>query len=285
MRSRITSGATSRLMVPASTSMTMESPSCTAAIGPPLIRLGHDVRHHETVRRAAETAVGHQRHAFRKSFAHDRPGDAQHLAHARTAARPFIPDHHHVARLNTSAGHRGHGLLFAIEHARRTAMLHAVVSRQLDHAAIGRQRSAQNRHAAARLQWLRSADESLPGPESRAPRRLLRRRCGPCTSARSHPRNRLPPAVARSRRCRRPYPRPPPRTCRPASDPPIRGVRRQISWKSSIVERHAGLARHRQQMQHRVGGSARGRDTRDGIGESRARGDLRAAGDSSAPHP
>ena len=63
-------------------------------------RFRRHVRDHEAVGRAAEAAVGHQRHAVRKSRADDRAGHAEHLAHARSAARTFVADDHDVAGLD-----------------------------------------------------------------------------------------------------------------------------------------------------------------------------------------
>ena len=48
-------------------------------------------------------------------------GDGQHLAHARTAARPFVADDDRVAGLDVAGLHRGERRFFRVEHARRAA--------------------------------------------------------------------------------------------------------------------------------------------------------------------
>ena len=150
----IFSGGISRLISRASTSIeiviALFDRRDRSAVG----GFGRHVRNHESVRGAAETAVGHQRDGFRQARADNGAGDAQHLAHARSAARPFVANHDHVVRPDLAARHRGHGVFLAVEHARRTAVLLLVVSGQLDHAAFGRERSAQNGQAAGRLERL-----------------------------------------------------------------------------------------------------------------------------------
>ena len=52
---------------------------------------------HEAARRAAEATIGHERDRIAQPCADDGRGDAEHLAHARSAARPFVADDDHVA--------------------------------------------------------------------------------------------------------------------------------------------------------------------------------------------
>src|SRR5262249_43143059 len=69
-----------------------------------------------------------------------------------TAARTLVADDDDIAGLDRAGLHGGKRGLFAVEHARRTAVRVAVVTGELDDAAIGRQRPAQDREAAARLE-------------------------------------------------------------------------------------------------------------------------------------
>ena len=50
--------------------------------------LGRDVAGHEPARGAAEAPVGQQRDLVAEPLAHERRRDAEHLAHARSAAGP-----------------------------------------------------------------------------------------------------------------------------------------------------------------------------------------------------
>ncbi len=87
---------------------------------------GRDVGHHEAVRGAAEAAVGDEGDFLGESGADNGAGDAQHLAHAGSAAGPFIADHNHVASLDAAFGDGGHGVFLAIEDARGTTMVRAL---------------------------------------------------------------------------------------------------------------------------------------------------------------
>ena len=60
-------------------------------------RFRRDVADHQSARRAAEAAVGDQRDGLAEALADDRGGDAEHLAHARTAFRAFVANHDDVA--------------------------------------------------------------------------------------------------------------------------------------------------------------------------------------------
>src|ERR1022692_4803787 len=159
-------------MVPASASMAMGSPSRTAAMGPPLNASGTTwatmkpcvaplKRPSVTSATVSESPsptmapVTPNISRIPGAFADDGSGDAQHLAHTRTAPRAFVADDHHVAGLDPPAGDGAHGVLFAVEHARGAAVLDAFVAGELDDAAIRRERSAQNGHASARLEGLR----------------------------------------------------------------------------------------------------------------------------------
>ena len=90
---------------------------------------GRDVAGHQSVRRAAEAAVGQQRNRCSQSFAHNCAGDAQHFAHARTALGTFVADDDHIAGLNFLGGHRGHGVFFAIRKRARDRDAPAVRAR------------------------------------------------------------------------------------------------------------------------------------------------------------
>ena len=82
-------------------------------------------------------------------LADDRPGDVEHLAHARAPVRPLVPDHDDVARRDPAGLDGGEALLLGVEHARRAAVEGAVVARELDRAALGREVAVEHRDAAA----------------------------------------------------------------------------------------------------------------------------------------
>src|SRR5207245_9095494 len=90
--------------------------------GPADRGLGSDVACHETARGTAEAAIGQQRDRLAQPLAYDGRRDAQHLAHTRSAAGPFVADDHHVACVDLATGHGGHGGFFAVEHTRRTGV-------------------------------------------------------------------------------------------------------------------------------------------------------------------
>src|SRR5438093_12747687 len=137
-------------------------------------RLGRDVAGHQATRRAAEAAVGQERDLLAQTLADQRRGDAQHLAHARAAARALVADDDHVARLDRAPGDGGHRVLLTLEDARGAAVGRALVPGHLHHAALGREVALQDDEAAGRLERpLERGDDLLPGRLDRA-RRLLR---------------------------------------------------------------------------------------------------------------
>ena len=91
----------------------------------------------EPARRAGEAPVGDQRDRFAQARADDRAGDREHLAHAGPAARPLVPDDDDVARFDVLRLDRLERSLFAVEDARRAAMLHAIGARDLHDAPSG----------------------------------------------------------------------------------------------------------------------------------------------------
>ena len=65
--------------------------------------LGRDVADHHAARRAGEAPVGEQRDLLAHALPVEQRGDAEHLAHARAAARAFVADHEDVAGLRSAA--------------------------------------------------------------------------------------------------------------------------------------------------------------------------------------
>ena len=112
------------------------------------------VSDHEAVGGSAEATVGEQGYGIAESGANQGASDAEHFAHAGSAARTFVADDHHVVSLDPAFEHGRHGFLFTVENARRTVMDFLIVPGQFDDAAFGRERSAQNGDAAARLEGL-----------------------------------------------------------------------------------------------------------------------------------
>ena len=102
---------------------------------------------HETLRRAGEAAVRDHRHGLAQSLADDGRGDLQHLAHPGPATRAFVADDHGIAGLDLAPGNRRESVLFAVEHASRTAMRGRRVLRHLHHRAVGGQRAAEHDEA------------------------------------------------------------------------------------------------------------------------------------------
>ena len=146
-------------------------------------RLRRDVADHQAVRRAREAAVGDQRDLVAEPLADERGGDVQHLAHAGAAGRALVADHDHVARLDRARLDGREARLLGVEDARRAAVEQPLVPGELDHAALGRERAAQDREPAGRLdRRLPRHDDVLARPSRRRPprprRASVRRRRG-----------------------------------------------------------------------------------------------------------
>ena len=228
---------------------------------------------HQPARGAGEAPVGDQRHRLAEAGADDRAGHAEHLAHPRPAARPLVADHRHVARLDRAAGDRGHRVLLAVEDARRAAVVGALVPRHLDHAALRRQVALEYHQPAGRLERvLDGVDDVLAG-------RLGRR--GGLLGERA-------PGDGALRAVDQAGADQPPRQDGDAARlvdvgggvAPARlevGDQRGAAADGvEVVDRqgHAGLARHRQQVQHHVGRAAAGRRGGDAVLECGAGEDL-----------
>ena len=86
---------------------------------------------HESARGAGETAVGEQRDGIAEiRDAVDGGGDGEHLAHAGAAARAFVADDEDVVGLDLAGLHGGEAVFFAVEDARRAAMLRCARARR-----------------------------------------------------------------------------------------------------------------------------------------------------------
>src|ERR1700682_2724907 len=115
-------------------------------------RFGRDMARHQPVRRARKTSVRHQRHRIAKSFSHQRRSDAEHLRHPRCAARTLVTNHHHVARFDLPLRYRTKRILFRVENARGSAMLHQLVPCHFDHASLGRKVALEDHEPASFLE-------------------------------------------------------------------------------------------------------------------------------------
>ena len=146
---------TSTLSVRAVRSKVMTSPSRTARDRPAPRRFRRDVTGHQPAGRPGEAAVGDERHRIAQPGAHDGGGHAQHLAHARAAARPFVADDDDVARLDRAGAHGLERRFFAVEHARRAGMALGVVAGDLHHRAFRREIALEDDQAAGRLDRVR----------------------------------------------------------------------------------------------------------------------------------
>jgi len=80
------------------------------------------VADHETVGRAGESSIGHERDGVAEPFAHERSGDVEHLPHPGAARRALVPDDDDVTGNDRVRGDRGEALLLRVEHPRGTAM-------------------------------------------------------------------------------------------------------------------------------------------------------------------
>ena len=142
-------------------------------------RFRRDVADHEAVGGAGEAAVGHERNGFAQARTLDGAGDVQHLAHARSALRPFPADDDDVVRLDPPRLHRRERVLFTIEHARRPAMQIPLLARDLRHAAVGGKVAAEDDEPSFGLDRIRQrADHLLPGRLARRARFLTDRAAG-----------------------------------------------------------------------------------------------------------
>src|SRR2546425_3691826 len=106
----------------------------------------------EPAGRAGEASVGHERAGLAETCADNGAGDRKHPAHARPAARPFVANDDDVARLDRLMLDRIERSLFAVEDARRTAMLQPIRAGNLEHRAVWREAAAQNHQPTAVLQ-------------------------------------------------------------------------------------------------------------------------------------
>ena len=101
---------------------------------------------------------------------------------------PFVPDDDDVTRLDGLTLDRVEALLFAVEHARRAAMLGALGARQLQHSAFGREVAEENDEAAVRFQRMARSDGRLAAPVSPiASRGVLGQRASGDRQARRQP--------------------------------------------------------------------------------------------------
>src|SRR5687767_14344277 len=94
---------------------------------------------HEAMTPTRESSVSDQRHFVTEPTPHDGAGGAQHLAHARPAARTFVADHHHIARLHLAGKDGGSGTLFAIKHTRGTIETQAFLAGDFRDRSFGRE--------------------------------------------------------------------------------------------------------------------------------------------------
>ena len=128
-------------------------------------RFWSDVAGHQAASCAGETAVGEERHSFGKlGDARDGGGDEQHLAHARAALRAFIANDDNVVRLDLAGLDGVQSVFFGVEDARRAAMLQALVSGDLDDAAVGSEIAFEDDESAGWLDGIaQRVDDYLAG--------------------------------------------------------------------------------------------------------------------------
>ncbi len=129
--------------------------------------LGRDMADHQAVGGAREAAVGDQRHLVSEPLADERRGDVQHLAHTWAAGRALVPDHDHLAGNDRPRLDGGEAVLLRVEDPGGPAMVEPLVAGELHDGALGRERAAQDRQAAGRL------ERRLPRDDDVLPRALL----------------------------------------------------------------------------------------------------------------
>ncbi len=235
--------------------------------------LGRDVPDHEAVRRAREAAVRHERDGLAEALAHERRRHGEHLGHARRALRALVADHDDVAGLDPARLDGRERRDLAVEDARRTRVAHPLVSRELHDRALGRERAAQDREPAVRLERLRDgADDLLPRRLDGVVRLVEERPAGDrhrvLHEARLHeaPRDEARAAGAREVGRRE-----------AAARLEVHEERRPRRDRVEVVEheRHAGLPRDREEVEDGVRRAAGRGDGRDRVLERGPREDLR----------
>src|SRR5439155_7247102 len=106
-----------------------------------------DVADHHAARRAGEAAIGEECDLLAHALSVDEGGDAEHLAHPRSAFRPFVADHQYFARLvSAPLHHLGAGFL-RIENPRRALEQQRLQPGYLDERATGREVAFENHDA------------------------------------------------------------------------------------------------------------------------------------------
>ena len=232
-------------------------------------RLGADVADHQAARRAREASVGEERDLLAHALAVDERGDAEHLAHAGPAARPFVADDEDVAFGIRAFGDRREGILLALEDARRTLEHARLQAGDLDQRAVGREVAFQDDDAAGRVQRVRGRANDFAVGRRRA-RELVGER-----PARQRERVAVQMAGVEQRLQHR----------RDAADAvqvegeeapaglQVGDQRRAREHRGDVVEReaHAGLVRDRRQVQAGVGRAAGRGDRGAGVLERLAR--------------
>jgi hypothetical protein len=98
--------------------------------------LGTNVPHHHAARRAGKASIGQQRHLLAHALTIEERRNAQHLAHAGPATRPFVADDEHVARTHLARAHLRRAGLLAVEDARTAIEGERLQARDLDQPAF-----------------------------------------------------------------------------------------------------------------------------------------------------
>ena len=211
---------------------------------------------HESVRRAREPPVGHQRHGIAETLADEGGGDGQHLRHPGLPAGPSY-------RMTTTSPARidpwstASSAAFSLSNTRAgTAMMLPVVAGHLDDGAFGREVAAKDDETARLLQRIRQRTHDLlarcfcglrgffANRPARDRDRVLaqRARLRPAAARRA----RMPPAAWRSMATKRP----------PGLRSASSGVFRLTRSNSPMSSRMPDFPRDGRQVQHGVGGSA-----------------------------
>mmetsp|Transcript_2185 Transcript_2185/g.4232 ORF Transcript_2185/g.4232 Transcript_2185/m.4232 type:complete len:511 (-) Transcript_2185:279-1811(-) len=112
-------------------------------------RLRRDVADHDAVRRAREAAVGHECDVLAQAAADQRAAGHEHLRHAGAALWPFVAHDHHVALADGPADDRFVRVVLLVEAARRAAVVHVLLARELAHGRLRTQVAVQHEDVVA----------------------------------------------------------------------------------------------------------------------------------------
>mmetsp|Transcript_80 Transcript_80/g.176 ORF Transcript_80/g.176 Transcript_80/m.176 type:complete len:625 (-) Transcript_80:19-1893(-) len=144
--------------------------------GPPHLRLGGHVAHHETVRAPREPTVSEERAFIPEPRPHDGAGGCEHLRHAGAALGPLVADHDHGAlELGGVLAQLGQHLLLRVEAEGGALEQQPLLAGDLSHGALRGEVAVQHLQMARGLDGIaQRAQHVLPVRQGRASSQVLR---------------------------------------------------------------------------------------------------------------